>query len=410
MSKETHAFRFRVTQAFLQSGTPLSRLKFFRPVIERADVRLTDESNMAATYIPHIEKREFEELKRELKGQFLGLAFDGTSRLGEAVNLTGRMCTENFEIVMRLLRFVTAKLHLNAAEFSSIITRVICSELGLYPENVVCISRDSVLVNGAACRLLRQGAFCWAENQLCIAHTLNNTGSRLDFPLLKEFFTPWLELVGGRHPHRGAQDLWRSAVHPQKVPGYSAVRWHATAEIQFVLADHFDKLAPFMRQLNERGYGDATRRKLNTILDDADQSGELALQLAAIKDLRIFVSTTYELEGDRLELLLVYDRVESLRALGRSIKAGAQGVLPNVDAVLRHRTKLEKGTVIEKVCARACTPRAVSSACACIRSLPRATVLRRRRPLRSTSRELSPGGLHSLHRCEAESVQGALQY
>lgn len=348
-AQDVHIFRYRVTQAFLISGTPLHRLQYFRPLLELANVPLTDESNLAATYIPQIEAREFLQLRRELNGEFLGIAFDGTSRLGEAVNITGRVCSVDFKIVMRLLRFLTAKLHLNAPEFSSIVTRVICSELGLNPEDVVCISRDSVLVNGAACRLLQQGAFCYAENQLCIAHTLNNTGSRLNFPVLTEFFTPWLELVGGRHPHRGAQALWRHAVHPQSVPGYSAVRWHASAEIQFVLAAHYDKLRPFIEQLNQKAYGDATRRKLSAIINCPDKSRQLALELAAVKDMSILVSTTYELEGDRLELLLVYDRIERLRAVGRSIRAGGVGTLPNVDALLRKNIKVDKGTKIIKV-------------------------------------------------------------
>lgn len=42
-----------------------------------------------------------------------------------------------------------------------------------------------------------------------------------------------------------------------------------------------------------------------------------------------------ELEGDRLEMLLVHDRIEKLRSLGRSIKQGDDGAMPNVDAVLR---------------------------------------------------------------------------
>ena len=74
----------------------------------------------------------------------------------------------------------------------------------------------------------------------------------------------------------------------------------------------------------------------------------LRLELAAMLDIRVVVATTYALEGGRLELLLVYDRVEALRALGASLKAGEDGVLPNVDAVLRRMMELKKGVEIEK--------------------------------------------------------------
>ena len=88
-----------------------------------------------------------------------------------------------------------------------------------------------------------------------------------------------------------------------------------------------------------REYGDATIKTLRNIYDTKRDA--LRLELAAMLDTRTLVKTTYELEGDRLELLLTYDRVEALRALGRAIAAGNDGVLPNVDAVLRRMTTLK---------------------------------------------------------------------
>lgn len=162
--------------------------------------------------------------------------------------------------------------------------------------------------------------------------------------------TPWLELVGGTNPHEGARALWRSTVG-QRVPGFSNTRWYSKAEIQFVLAEHFHKLQPFLSELDARGYGEAARQKLHAILDDLDAAQRLQLQLAAMLDLRTLVRTTYELEGDRLEILLVYDRIEALRAFGRSLtsEGAGKGLLPNVDAVLRSSAKLEVGMEVEKM-------------------------------------------------------------
>lgn len=156
--------------------------------------------------------------------------------------------------------------------------------------------------------------------------------------------TSWLELVGGRNPHRGAQALWRATVAPQPVPGYSKVRWHSLAEIQIVIAENFDKLDRFMAQLDERCYGEATRQKLRAILEKRKC---LKLQLAAVRDLQSLIRTTYELEGDRLEMLLVYHRIEVLRSLGRSIRAG-EPVLPNLDGVLRSGVAIVPGVKISK--------------------------------------------------------------
>lgn len=354
LDPKLHLQRFRIVQTFMLSGTPLQRMRHFRPLFEWLGASLTDHSHMAATYIPKIEEREFSLLRQELANGYIGLSFDGTSRLGEAINIVGRMCSEKFELQTRLLRFVTSKLHLKASQFCALIGRVICTELRLQPDNIVCISRDSVLVNGAACQLLKDSIFHCADVQLCISHTLNNVGSRIDFELLSRFMTPWLELVGGRNPHRGARALWRSAVSPEQVPGYSAVRWHALAEIQFVLARNFDKIAGFFQSLDEHGYGDATRKRLHELFDPAQSRYTIKLQLAAMLDMQVLVKTTYELEGDRLELMLVYDRIERLRKLGEAIQNGGDGVLPNVDAVIRSGMTLKNGVQIGKVSSWTC--------------------------------------------------------
>jgi hypothetical protein len=185
-----------------------------------------------------------------------------------------------------------------------------------------------------------------------MCHTLNNMGQRLNFETLSAFMTPWLDLVGGQHPHMGAKAMWRIAVHPTRVPGFSNTRWYSKAEIEFVLGENFDKLNKFLKDLDAKEYGEATREKLHAILDQPDQAQHLELELAAMLDLRNLVRYTYELEGDRLEMLLVFDRVERLRAMGRSLsdpQQRGQGLLANVDAVLRRCAKLEVGLVLEKM-------------------------------------------------------------
>lgn len=176
---EVQLFRLRTVKAFLLSGTPLQRLEFFRPLVERAGFwrfSLTDHSHMRS-YVPKIEATEIHLLKRELRGQFICVSFDGTTRAGEAINITGRWCNADFGLEHRLLRFVTAKHHFKSPVFASLITRVLCTELSIEPEYVACFSRDSVAVNGATCRLLRDCTFNYAENILCIAHTLNNVST-----------------------------------------------------------------------------------------------------------------------------------------------------------------------------------------------------------------------------------------
>lgn len=115
-SADTHLYRYRTVETFLFSGTPVERADDFRPLLERSGFSLTGSQHLRQTYIPRIAERELECLKRELAQQLIGIHFDGTTRLGEALNMTGRWCTSAFEIKQRLLVFVTAAKHVSAPQ------------------------------------------------------------------------------------------------------------------------------------------------------------------------------------------------------------------------------------------------------------------------------------------------------
>ena len=346
LDANVHLMRYRITETFLATGTPLSRADKFRTLLERAGVASTASKNLQQ-YIPKIEEHEAKLLVDELRGQYTGFSFDGTTRLGEAVNIIARFCTKDFKLVHRLVGMVTTKLHLNNVQLANLVTGVILRKLLLPEEFVVNFVRDSASTNGAAVvRLLE--SFENAENILCICHTLCHVGDNFDLPALSEWMTPWLELVGGRGAHAGAKLLWKETVAPMEVPGFSNVRWYSKAEIEFVQARNWSKLNPFVAKIQELKYGDATTAKLSAILHNPAKRAKLRLELAAMLDMEQLVKTTYELEGDRLEILLVYRRVEALRALGRSIAANEEGCLPNVDGLLRHLMELKKGVKIKK--------------------------------------------------------------
>lgn len=345
VGKDVHLYRYRCVEVFLATGTPLERCDAFRPLLERSGFALTDSSHMRATYIPRVLEMEVKTLKAELDGEYLTLPFDGTTRLGEAVAQTCRWCDGSFSLNTRLLTLKTSKKHMNAKQLAAMLT-VNIQAMGIRTENVVCFPRDSCATNGAALRLLLGNPFIYACDAMCICHMLSGAGERIELPVLAEFTTPWLELVGGRDPHAGARALWRDTVAPTTVPGFSNVRWWSKAEIQMVLAQHCHELKPFIALLQARGIGQATTTKMANILQSKYE--DLTLELAAILDVRHLVKTTYDLEGDRLEILVAYERLESLRSFGRQLARNEDGMLPNVDSLLRSRARLENGVKIMK--------------------------------------------------------------
>jgi hypothetical protein len=166
-------------------------------------------------------------------------------------------------------------------------------------------------------------------------------GEKFTFDVLDSFMTPWYTLVCN---NASAKSLWKEMIG-EPVKGFSNVRWYCRAEIMMEIGRHFNKVQGFLQKLSEREIGDATTAKMTTTYNSA--KAELRLSLAAMLDMRPIVKTTYELEGDRLEILLAFDRIEALRSLGRRL--GDQGTLPNVDAVLRQDVQLKVGIKIIKL-------------------------------------------------------------
>jgi hypothetical protein len=76
----------------------------------------------------------------------VGSAFDGTSRLGEALAQTNKWCTEDFKLMLRLVFFGTAKVHVNSDQLAALITTTNTQRLQISLHNQVCFSRDSETV------------------------------------------------------------------------------------------------------------------------------------------------------------------------------------------------------------------------------------------------------------------------
>ena len=72
--------------SFLKAGVPLSKLRYFREVLEQHAYKLADERGMF-DLIPFVLAEVRKRLKAELEGHNISLIFDGTSCLGEALDL-----------------------------------------------------------------------------------------------------------------------------------------------------------------------------------------------------------------------------------------------------------------------------------------------------------------------------------
>lgn len=216
IDKDTALFRMRCVECFMGTGTPLKRLDKFRSLLEREGHSLSDSSNMTNMFVPKIHKREIDLLMAEIKNELLSISFDGTTRLGEAINMTVRWCSGSFKIEQRLAMFVTTEKHCDHMKLASLICDRLTRQLGFPSDCVINMTRDSCATNGAACRIMRQLPLVNSADMMCIAHVLSGAGERIETPTLVEFTTPWLDLVGGRQPNAAAKRMWATMVAPQE--------------------------------------------------------------------------------------------------------------------------------------------------------------------------------------------------
>lgn len=333
---EMHVYRYRVVESMLGNGIALSKINGLRALLERSGVALTDSSNLSAM-VPRVLEREKDLLRRELHQQYVTFIFDGTSRLGEAVNVVYRFCPPDFsQVKMLLVDFTTLEKHMSGNQLGRHLIEVISTNMKIPYENVVGSARDSCATNGAGLRVI-QPFLPSMVNLLCYSHMLQGTASRFGFSAVDEFVTPFLVLQSMAI----VKSLWKQVVGTS-MKGFSKIRWWSRWELLKDLAEAFGgKLDSFVCALMDRDIGDETTRKMNAVLANREKRDALQLELAVIMDMEVFVRTTYDLEGDGLCILQVYDRVEALRRFGRSLCN--QTSLPNSSAVLRSRVKLEAG-------------------------------------------------------------------
>ena len=330
-------FRYRVTEAMMGAGIDVRKADKLRTLLERTGFPSTDSRHLKP-FIPKVEASEFQTIVEELLEQFLFFIFDGTTRIGELLNVVARFCSADFVLVQRLVLLETFLKSLNNVELSGVLTQLILTRLKVSIIKTIGFARDSASVNGAAARRLAN-TFTGALDMKCFCHTLCHLGEHFQFELLASFISAWINLIY-RSPH--AYSIWKAFVG--SVEGHSTVRWYNTAEIIMQLATSWSYVLIAIKKFISEGVGIVTADKLLTIYNTDPQT--LKLQAASYLDVRAVVSVTYELEGDGLGVMLAYTRCEGLRLKGRTLSE--DNSLPNVEALIKQATPLTPGLKIQK--------------------------------------------------------------
>jgi hypothetical protein len=342
LSPATHLERFHAVRGAMYAGIPMHKLDTIRGLLERAGESMTHSSHMSS-YIPKVEACEFSAMLDEISGQKCSLTIDGTRRNGEAIAGVARYCSQDYVIRNRLVLFITTEKNVNGQQLAVLVTNL-WMRLSKRVEELTCVARDACSVNHAAGRTLST-TFSFTDDLLCFCHLLSLVGGHMNFPELMEFMNAWLLLV---QSSPAARTLFSSLIGvPMK--RFSNIRWHSKTEVIIQIGENFGMIPEFLQKLISLDIGDATTNKMMNIylLDPL----WLELSIAAHMDMEKLVTTTIEMEGERLEILLLFSRIEAIRQLGHSLRDDEtnRGVLRNVDALIRRNAKTPKeGRVFTK--------------------------------------------------------------
>ena len=342
--KEVQEYRFAVVRTLMGCGIPLNKLDTGLSALLSRSGHTTSSIADMRQYVPLVQAAEVDELWSEIEDQWLSIIFDGTTRVGEIVALLARYCTEDFYLKHKLLGVKTAKRHMNGVELSGTLIRLMTQRAGPNSlDRTLADARDSCSTNGVAVRCLQNSCLPKLLDMKCISHTLNNCAKHMDFEVLDEWLTPWLRLMS--HSHQ-AKQLWAELIG--RTPKlFSKVRWWSRWECASELATCFAFLRRLLDMLQQHQVGEATTEALVEFWNDVTKRDQLELELAVVMDASIFCEKTYRLEGDRLEILFVYEDIEAIRVMGRMLAAGDDATtMPNVAALLRRRTKVQLNTPV----------------------------------------------------------------
>ena len=146
---EVRAFRVEVVEDFLKAGVSLHKIDKLRDLLERGGNRLTDSSHLRQ-HIPLILKQETERLKEEIATRDLGLIFDESTRLGEAIVIIARFVSDNWSIVQRLIRLDICAKSVNAQDLAYVLNDCMSVDNQVRGNSLLSTMKDGASVNHAA--------------------------------------------------------------------------------------------------------------------------------------------------------------------------------------------------------------------------------------------------------------------
>ena len=142
LPKNQQVYRIiKVVSTFLRTGVPLAKIELFRPILEDTGYRLSGRRGMS-DLIPFIHQQEQSKVKEEIEGMKVGVIFDGTNRLGEAMAIIICFVDSQWSICQRLVCIQLLAKSLRGEEVARELLTVIQGKYSKANDSLLAIMRD----------------------------------------------------------------------------------------------------------------------------------------------------------------------------------------------------------------------------------------------------------------------------
>ena len=125
-------------------------------------------------------------MKQEVQEKPVGVIFDGTTRLGEAMAIILRFVSESWTLEQRLVLIQLLSKSMTGEEIARELIHVLSATYTIGPDQLIAAMRDRASVNNVAMRTLTV-IYPRVLDIGCFSHTVDRVGEQFKTPILSEF-------------------------------------------------------------------------------------------------------------------------------------------------------------------------------------------------------------------------------
>jgi len=327
MKAQYRTGRVDTLRTMLQAGIAVEKVDCapFRKMLERAHgggFTLTSSSHMREL-IPVVGMVELKKLISELGGKHFSVIWDGTTRVAEVYVVAVRFWAHG-KVQQRVVGLRLLDHPLTGPENAGVLMNVMAD---VHTDWGLCLQfqKDRAGTNHVAVEMMKPLTPLAIDSD-CIPHTTCHVGEKHELQILDAL----IKALTSTQLSTNAKACFKKFFGERMIM-HQNVRWHVEFEQGEQIFTGYTCLEPWVTECEQQGHATETIAKVREVMSNGGQT--LKLELAMSHDaFHLLVRRTYDLEGDGLLILHVYDYLMELQAHFEALRQGGAAT-PNTRAV-----------------------------------------------------------------------------